>query len=256
MSVNELGTALGLSGKTALVTGGTRGIGRGIALSLAKAGAKVLITGRGAANGAAVCEELNSHSAGNAFMGADMLEDRDVESLVPSAIERLGGLDILVNNAGIDADSPVLDHSLEDWRRVLRVNLEVPFRLSQTAARYMVANAGGSIINVSSIYGLVGGAEVASYAASKHGLIGFSKTMAVELASKGVRVNVIAPGLIQTDMTENIWSSPAFDLKSRIPVGRIGTPADIGGAAVFLASDAAGFIHGQVLTVDGGRLAR
>lgn len=244
-----------LQGRIALVTGGTRGIGTGIAICMAKAGARVIVTGRGEANGRAMVEELNRYGGG-AYIAADLNNDDDVGNLIARSIEVYGDLDILVNNAGIDADNPILNHPLEDWRRVMKINLEVPFRLGQAAAHHFVDKGRGVIINVASIFGLVSAAEAGSYAASKHGLIGLSKTMAIELASRGVRVNVIAPGLIQTDMTENIWSAPGFDIKSRMPIGRIGHPEDIGGAAVFLASDAADFIHGQVLAVDGGRLAR
>ena len=247
--------AQALTGRIALVTGGTRGIGRGIAVALASAGAKVIITGRGAAHGAAVVSELEKH-AGGTFIEADLFDDDAVGRLIPDAIARFGGLDILVNNAGIDADGPILDMPLENWRKVIRFNLEVPFRLSQAAARHFVGKGKGAIVNIGSIYSLVSAAEAGSYAASKHGLVGLTKTMAIELASSGVRVNAIAPGLVQTDMTESIWSKPGFDITSRMPAGRIGTPGDIAGAVVFLASDAADFIHGQVLTIDGGRLAR
>ncbi len=244
-----------LTGRTALVTGATRGIGRGIALALGKAGARVIVTGRGETNGQAVVEELRQYSGGG-FIAADLTDDRDVDSLIPAVLDQYGDLDILVNNAGIDADNPFLEHPLEDWRRVLKVNLEVPFRLSQAAARHLVAKKRGVIINISSVYGTVSTAEAGSYAASKHGLNGLSKTMAIELASSGVRVNVVAPGLIKTDMTEDIWGAPGFDIAARMPVGRIGVPEDVAGAVVFLASDAADFIHGHVLTVDGGRLIR
>ncbi len=244
-----------LAGRVALVTGATRGIGRGIAVALGAAGAKVIVTGRGAANGAAVVVELEK-LAGGAFIEADLFDDTVVGKLIPDAIARFGDLDILVNNAGIDADTLILDMPLENWRKVIRFNLEVPFRLSQAAARHFVGRGKGAIVNIGSIYSLVSAAEAGSYAASKHALVGLTKTMAIELAAKGVRVNLIAPGLIQTDMTESLWNKPGFDIKSRMPIGRIGTPDDIAGAVVFLASDAADFIHGQVLAIDGGRLSR
>lgn len=250
-------TTVGLDDKIALVTGGTRGIGRGIVLALAAAGAKVVVTGRGQANGEEVISETRKHGREGGFIAADLFDDDSVDNLVNKTIQQFGGLDILVNNAGIDADAPVLNYELETWRRVLRFNLEVPFRLSQHAAQHMVAHGGGSIINIASVLGFVGVNEGCSYSAAKHGLIGMTKGMAIEWSKQGVRVNAVAPGLIQTDMTANLWQADFGEayVQSRIPQGRIGQPADIGGAVVFLASPAADFVHGQTIAVDGGFLA-
>lgn len=251
------GTQAGpLSGRIALVTGGTRGIGKGIAIGLGQAGAKVIITGRGQSNGEALVKELEALNGGR-YIAADLFDDADVEKLIPQAIAEYGDLDILVNNAGIDADNLLVNHPLEDWRRVMRFNAEVPFVLCQAAAKFFLEKQKkGAIINVSSVYGVCSAAEAGSYAASKHALIGLTKTMAIEWARQGIKCNVIAPGLIKTDMTENLWDAPGFDITNRMPVGRIGYPEDIAGATVFLASDASDFIHGHVLAVDGGRLIR
>ena len=246
-----------LSGKTALVTGGTRGIGRGIARALGAAGAKVIVSGRDAASAAEVVRDIQAAGGTADVIVADLFDDATVGSLVEDAVGRFGGFQILVNNAGVDADAPALDYDLEAWRRVLRFNLEVPFRLSQQAARHFIPNGGGAIINIASVLAQVAVPEAVSYVAAKHGLVGMTKTLALEWARQGVRVNAVAPGLIMTDMTTYLWNNPqgADYISRRIPLGRIGQPQDIGGAVVFLASDAADFIHGETLAIDGGFLA-
>lgn len=246
-----------LAGKLALVTGGTRGIGSGIALAMGSAGARVIVTGRDRAMAESVAAEIEQKGGSGGYVVADLLDDGEVDALIPRVSKQFGPIDILVNNAGIDADNLALKHPLEDWQRVLRLNLEVPFRLCQAVAPAMLDKGAGVVINISSVFGLVGGREVCSYAASKHGLIGLTKVLAVEWASRGIRVNAIAPGLIQTDMTAYLWNQPSAGdyIKRSIPAGRIGTPEDIGGVAVFLASEAAAFVHGEVIAVDGGFLA-
>ena len=245
-----------LAGRVALVTGGTRGIGRGIVQAMAKAGAAIIVTGRSEEAAEAVADEIRQAGGKAKGLGADLGDDRAVDELVPQAIEAFGGLDILVNNAGIDADAPALNYPLEDWRRVIRMDLEVPFRLCQAAGAHFIDQGRGVIINVASVLGLRGLADACSYVAAKHGIVGVSKVLALEWAAKNVRVNVIAPGLIQTDMTKYVWTSEyASHAIDRIPAKRIGQPKDIGGVAVFLASDAADFIHGEVIAVDGGYLA-
>lgn len=246
-----------LSGKVALVTGGTRGIGRGIARALGAAGAKVIVSGRDAASAAEVVREIEAGGGAADVIVADLFDDARVDTLVEDLVGRFGAFQILVNNAGVDADAPALDYDLEKWRRVLRFNLEVPFRLSQQAAQHFIANGGGAIINIASVLGQVGVSDAASYVAAKHGLVGLTKTLAIEWAKQGVRVNAIAPGLIMTDMTSYLWNNPQGGeyIARRIPQGRIGQPRDIGGAVVFLASDAADFIHGETLAIDGGFLA-
>jgi NAD(P)-dependent dehydrogenase (short-subunit alcohol dehydrogenase family) len=246
-----------LGGKTALVTGATRGIGKAIALALASAGAKVIISGRDEKNARAVVSDIAKSGGTAGYIVADLFDDDAVGSLIATVVAQFGTLDILVNNAGIDADAPAIDYDLEKWRRVLRFNLEVPFRLCQQAAQHFVQHRGGSIINITSVLGHVAVPEGCSYVAAKHGLIGLTKTLAIEWGRHGVRVNAIAPGLIQTDMTSYTWNSAAGAayVEHRIPVGRIGQPRDIGGAVVFLASDAADFIHGETIAIDGGFLA-
>jgi 2-dehydro-3-deoxy-D-gluconate 5-dehydrogenase len=246
-----------LRGKVALVTGGTRGIGRGIALALGAAGAKVIVSGRDGASGSQVVADIERTGGKGAVVPSDLMSDTDVDALIPKAIEQFGQLDVLVNNAGIDADAPALGYSLEAFRRVLRFNLEVPFRLAQQAAEHLVPRGGGSIINIASVLSFTAVPEAVSYAAAKHGLVGLTRVLAVEWGKLGVRVNAIAPGLIQTDMTSYVWNNEtgAAYVARRIPLGRIGQPRDIGGAVVFLASDAADFIHGETIAIDGGFLA-
>lgn len=247
----------GLDGKIALVTGGTKGIGKGIVLALAAAGAMVVVTGRSREHGEDVLSAVRANGGDGGFIAADLFADEDVEALVGKTVAEFGKLDILVNNAGIDADGLALDYPLEQWQRILRFNLEVPFRLCQQAGRHMIANGGGSIINIASVLGFVGVQEASSYTAAKHGLIGLTKNLAIEWSSKGVRVNAVAPGLIQTDMTQYLWKSDFAEayIEGRIPQGRIGQPNDIGGAVVFLASPSAAFVHGQTIAIDGGFLA-
>ena len=247
-----------LRGRTALVTGGTRGIGRGIALALGAAGARTIVSGRDRGSAEAVATEIVAAGGVADILTADLLDDSSVAGLVEDAAARFGKLDVLVNNAGIDADAPAIDYDLDTWRRVLRFNLEVPFRLSQQAAQHFVSEGRpGAIVNIASVLGQGGAADACSYVAAKHGLIGLTKSLAIEWAPRGVRVNAVAPGLIQTDMTSYVWNSDFADayVKGRIPLQRIGQPRDVGGAVVFLASDAADFIHGETLAIDGGFLA-
>lgn len=248
-------SSLALAPKVALVTGGTRGIGRGIALALAAAGARVVVSGRDEDAAAEVIDGIADAGAEGRFVRADLSDDAAVGALVPDAIACFGRLDVLVNNAGIYIDGTVVDCELDAWRSTMRFNLEVPFRLSQAAAQHFKTHGGGSIINVASVLAHVA-PEGGAYAAAKHGLLGLTRAMAVECAAHGVRVNAISPGLIQTDMTAGIWSSELGSayVAGRIPQGRMGQPRDLGGVAVLLASDAADFIRGQAIAVDGGFL--
>lgn len=249
---------LPLSGRVALITGATRGIGAAIAGAMADAGATVVVTGRDRKGGSATAEEISRRGGEAFYISADLAQDGEVDRLIPSIVEQRGKLDILVNNAAIDVEKLALDYDLADWRRILRFNLEVPFRLSLDIARHLIGRgAEGSIVNISSIQGLIGAAEECAYSPAKHGLNGLTKTLAIEWARKGVRVNAIAPGFVKTEMTRYLWEKPEISerINSRYPVGRMGVPEDIAGLAVLLASDAGSFIHGQIIAVDGGRTA-
>ncbi|MBS0412663.1 MAG: glucose 1-dehydrogenase [Proteobacteria bacterium] len=246
----------GVAGKLALVTGATRGIGHGVAKCLAEAGAHVIVTGRDEAKAKAAADEIAAAGGKVGHVGADLEDDAAIARLIPTVEARYGKLDILVNNAGIDADNPLAEHPLEDWRRIMKVNLEAPFLLGKAALPHFLEKGRGVIVNVSSIFGFVTAPDAAAYTPSKHGLIGLTKQMSLEWARLGVRVNSVAPGLIQTDMTRYIWDSEAGQsaIRKRIPAGRGGLPRDIGGPVVFLCSDAADFIHGHTIVVDGGAL--
>ncbi len=247
-----------LKDKRVLITGSTRGIGFEIARQVCLEGAKVVITGRDQAASDIAATKISDVAGAIAYgIGAPLTDDHAVDNLIADAASKLGGLDVLINNAGVDADGPAIDHPLEDWRRVMRVNLEVPFRLSQQAARlFQRQGSPGIIINVSSIAGFRAIDEACSYVASKHGLVGLTKVLALEWGQQNIRVCGIAPGLIKTDMTQYIWGNEqgAAYVNSKIPARRIGLPGDIAALAVFLASDDADFIHGETIVSDGGAI--
>jgi 3-oxoacyl-[acyl-carrier protein] reductase len=238
-----------LGGKNALVTGSTRGIGRAIAGALAAAGARVAIVGRDKTRADAAARELAAGAQGFAFDVADIAA---VNQLVSDVEGAFGSVDILVNNAGLTRDNLLVRLKDEDWDAVLDANLRGAFAATRAAARGMMKRRWGRIINIASIVGLTGNKGQANYAASKAGLIGMSKAIAKELASRNVLVNVIAPGFIDTDMTAALTAEARQALASQIPLERLGTPADIADAATFLASDHASYITGQVLVIDGG----
>ncbi len=247
-----------LSGKVALVTGGNRGLGQGIALALAEAGADVAVTSR---SGAAeeTLAALAQTGVRSLALAADFADPSVAPPLVDAVVEELGRLDILVNNAGTIRRAPALAYSQEDWDFVFNVNLNSVWLLSQAAANQMVAQeSGGRIINIASLLSFQGGITVPAYTASKHAMAGLTKALANEWASLAINVNAIAPGYMATDNTAALQKDPvrARQILERIPAGRWGTPADLGGAAVFLASDASAYLHGQVLAVDGGWLGR
>lgn len=244
----------GVGGKLALVTGGTRGIGRGIVDALSEAGACVIVSGRDEARARAVAEDVEAAGGKAGYIGADLADPEAVGKLIPAIEVRYGKLDILVNNAGIDADNLLIDHPLDDYRRVMEVNVEVPFRLANAVVPHFREKQKGVVINIASILGFVAGKLGGSYVTSKHALVGLTKVMALNWAEEGIRVNAIGPGLIKTDMTEDMWGADGGEayVRRRIPQGRIGRPRDIGDVAVFLASDAADFIQGQTILVDGG----
>jgi 2-deoxy-D-gluconate 3-dehydrogenase len=242
-----------------LVTGGATGIGRGIALGLAAAGAAVAITYR-SHRPEETLEQIEALGVRSASLETDFtdLDQSAAAALIGSAIDGLGGLDILVNNAGIIHRETSVEMDLADWRRVLAVNLDAVWLMAQAAGRHMVAQGCGKIVIVSSVLGSQGGLQVPAYTSSKHAIIGLTRALCNEWAPKGVNVNAIAPGYTATDNTQALRDDAdrASALLARIPAGRFAEPAEMAGAAVFLASDAAAYCHGSVVTVDGGWLAR
>ena len=242
---------MSLSGKTALVTGASRGIGRAIALRLAADGANVAVIYAGSADKAeAVCGEIRAMGVEAKAYRCDVASAEAVKETVKAVTAELGKIDILVNNAGITRDSLVLSMKDEDYDAVLDTNLKGAFNMIRACYSGFIRKRSGRIINISSVSGIMGNAGQANYSASKAGLIGLTKSVARELASRNVTCNAVAPGFIQTDMTENIGEDNT--LRSRIPLGRMGKPEDIAAAVAFLASDAAAYITGEVLRVDGG----
>jgi 3-oxoacyl-[acyl-carrier protein] reductase len=233
-----------LEGKTALVTGGSRGIGRAVALELGKAGASVVV---GYRTGGDEAEEVASEVGGRAVQ-ADVSEPEQAKRLV----EEAGDIDVLVNNAGTTRDGVLARMLDEDWRTVMETNLSSTFYTCRAAARGMMKRRGGAIVNISSIVGVHGNWGQTNYAASKAGIIGFTKSLARELGSRGVRANVIAPGYVKTALTDAIPEDARETMLANTPLGRLGDPENVAAAVRFLASDDASFITGEVLLVDGG----
>jgi 3-oxoacyl-[acyl-carrier protein] reductase len=240
-----------LSGRVAIVTGASRGIGRAIAARLAAQGAHVVAAARGE-NARAVADGITAEGGRADAVALDVTEPGAGEGIVRSTLERLGRIDILVNNAGIARDQLLLRMKREDWDAVLATNLTGAFALTQAVLKPMIRQRGGRIVCISSVVGQSGNAGQANYAASKAGVIGFAKAVALEVASRGITVNVVAPGLVETDMTRAITDSARDEWASKIPLRRLGTPDDIASAVCFLASDEASYITGQVLAVNGG----
>ena len=242
-----------LDGKVVLVTGGSRGIGRAVALEMAKAGAKVVVNYAGNANAAEEVVTAIKELGGSAIaVQADVANGEAVENLVKQTMEAFGRIDILVNNAGITRDGLLMRMKETDWDAVMDTNLKGIFHCTKAVAKIMMKQRVGRIINMTSVVGITGNAGQANYAAAKAGVIGFTKSMARELASRGITVNAVAPGYIATDMTAVLSEQVRTEMAEKIPAGRLGMPQDIAAAAVFLASDAAGYITGQTLNVDGG----
>jgi 2-deoxy-D-gluconate 3-dehydrogenase len=246
-----------LEGKVAVVTGANTGLGQGLAVALAGAGADVVCVGRSsAAETLAAVTDLGRRAL---EIRADLGSTREIPHIVEETLKRCGRLDILVNNAGVIRRAEALEFSEQDWDDVLNVNLKSVFFLAQAAAREMIGSGrGGKIINIASMLSFQGGIRVASYTASKSGLAGLTRLMANEWAAKGVNANAIAPGYFATNNTEALRQDETRnrDILARIPAGRWGQPSDLGGAAVFLASRASDYVHGAVIPVDGGWLAR
>jgi len=242
-----------LTDRVAIVTGSGRGIGKTIALKLAEVGAKVVINDIGEVSYVeSVAEEIRAMNRESLAVLGDVTSSSDVNNLVETVINTYGKIDILVNNAGITRDQLLLRMSEEDWDRVIAVNLKSVFLCTKAVIRHMTAQRWGRIINMSSVVGIAGNAGQANYSASKAGIIGFTKTVAKEVGSRGITVNAIAPGFIDTPMTRQLKESWIEEIKKRIPAGYLGTPQDVAEAVAFLASEEARYINGHVLNVDGG----
>jgi 3-oxoacyl-[acyl-carrier protein] reductase len=237
--------------KVAVVTGASRGIGREIAMQLARQGAFVVAAAR-ATNAHATVDAIQQAGGRAEVASAEMTDAASLEALVSGTVARHGKIDILVSNAGITRDQLMLRMKRADWDDVIATNLTAAFTLCQTALKPMIRQRSGRIVAISSVVGQSGNAGQANYAASKAGLIGFCKSLAKEVASRNVTVNVVAPGLIDTDMTRAITANAQQDWAAQIPMGRPGTPAEVAAAVCFLASDEASYITGQVLAVNGG----
>jgi 3-oxoacyl-[acyl-carrier protein] reductase len=246
------GVSLPLEGRVALVTGGARGIGRAIALRLAAEGIKVGLVDLADAGAETAAEIERVSGRQTTFVKADVSQEGPARDAVAAVEAALGPVDILVNNAGITRDGLVLVMSESDWEAVLAVNLKGSFLMSKAVLRGMIKRRRGSIVNISSVVGRRGNAGQVNYSAAKAGLIGLTKSLAREVASRNVRVNAVAPGYIETEMTAALNESARNSLIGQIPLGRIGTPENVADAVAFLAGDTASFITGSVLAVDGG----
>jgi 3-oxoacyl-[acyl-carrier protein] reductase len=238
-----------LTGKHALVTGSTRGIGRSIAAALSAAGARVAVVGRDKAKAEEVASAIGNGAAGFA---CDVSDVAQVTALIEDVERTFGGIDILVNNAGLTRDNIMLRLKDEDWSSIIDTNLRSAFVAIRAATRGMMKRRSGRIINIASVVGLIGNKGQTNYAASKAGLIGLTKSVAREFASRGILANVVAPGFIETDMTAAMTPEARAALTSQIPLERLGQPSDIASVVAFLASDLASYITGQVIVVDGG----
>ncbi len=243
-----------LKGQTAVVTGGARGIGKEIALSLARDGANIVIADLMTEQSEETAEEIKKLNCKALIQKVDVSKTADVEGMVKKTIDEFKALDILINNAGVTRDTLIVRMKEEDWDFVLRVNLTGTFNCTKAAAKYMMKQRKGKIVNIASIVGAMGNAGQANYSASKAGIIGLTKTSARELASRNITVNAVAPGFIDTEMTRSLNENIKQQLKEQIPMGKLGMPEDIANCIKFLVSDDASYITGQVVHVNGGML--
>jgi 3-oxoacyl-[acyl-carrier protein] reductase len=243
---------INLENKVAIITGASRGIGKVIAEQVAKLGAKAICVSRSLADIEKVAEGINKLDFTAIAIACDISDGNQFQELTKSVIEKYGSVDILVNNAGVTKDNLIMRMSDDDWNIVIDTNLKGAFNGTKAVVRHMMRQRSGRIINISSVVGLIGNAGQANYAASKAGLIGLTKATAKELASRGITANCIAPGYIETDMTNRLPEKMKNALIEQIPLGRIGQAIDVAATVCFLASDEAGYITGQTFTVDGG----
>ncbi|MBQ5832055.1 MAG: 3-oxoacyl-[Selenomonadales bacterium] len=242
-----------LEGKVALVTGASRGIGRAVAIRLAKSGAKIAVNYAGNQAAAEEVKQIIEQNGGEAILvQADISNAESVDAMVAAVMEAFGRIDILVNNAGITRDTLLMRMKEADWNAVIQTNLTGVFYVTKAVSKIMMKQRYGKIVNMSSVVGLMGNAGQANYAAAKAGVIGFTKSMAKELAARNITVNAIAPGFIATDMTAVLSDKVKEDLATKSPMGRLGEADDIASAVLFLVSDSASYITGQTLNVDGG----
>jgi len=248
-----------LEGKVGIVTGGTSGIGRETAILFAKAGAKVVVAGRRAPEGEETLELVRAAGGDGLFVKTDVSNVSEVEKLIQKAVERFGRLDVAFNNAGIEGVwTPIVRQSEEDWDRTIAINLKGVWLCLKYEIRQMLKQGGGGVIvNMSSITGLVGGAGAAAYSASKHGVIGLTRSAALENAKTGIRINAVCPGVVETSMADRLFRPPTVHkyVLSCHPIGRFGRPTEIAEAVVWMCSDRASFMTGQSLVLDGGFLA-
>ncbi len=242
----------GLEGKVAVVTGGSRGIGRAIALGLSAQGAKVVIGARNPETAQKVVAEIEAAGAEGIAVAADISREAEADGLIQTGLKRFGRLDILVNNAGITKDGLLIRMKEEDWDAVLDVNLKGAFFTTRAALRPMLRAQNGRIVNISSVAGTMGIPGQANYSASKAGLIGFTKAVAKEVASRSITVNAVAPGFIETEMTAVLSEDRKKSYLGQIPMGRFGAAEEVAALVSFLVSEAASYITGQVITIDGG----
>ncbi|MDT8317316.1 MAG: 3-oxoacyl-[acyl-carrier-protein] reductase [bacterium] len=241
-----------LEGRKALITGAAQGIGKTVALLLASEGADVAVSDINMELAAETCREIEKMGRHSVAIKGNVADSDSAETMVKEAAEKLGGLDILVNNAGITKDSLILRMKEDDWDAVINVNLKGTFNCTKAAVKLMSKQRSGKIVNIASIVGLMGNAGQANYAASKAGVIGLTKTTAREFAARGITVNAVAPGFIATAMTDAIPEKAKQELNAQIPVGRLGLPADVAEAVLFLSGAGADYITGQVISVNGG----
>jgi 3-oxoacyl-[acyl-carrier protein] reductase len=245
---------LSLENKIALITGGARGIGREIALCFAKEGADIAICDVNLDQAEEVAQEIKKLGRGYLSFKTDVTESQQVQAMIDKILDKFGKLDILINNAGITRDSLILRMTEEDWDKVIAVNLKGTFVCTKVASKVMLKQRSGKIINIASIIGIMGNIGQANYAASKAGIIGLTKSVAKELAPRGVCVNAIAPGFIKTEMTAKLPEEVQNKMLSAIPLGRFGEPKDVADLALFLSSGSSSYITGQVIQIDGGLL--